>query len=771
MKRIVKWLIPCLVACFMVVGLVQTASYTFATTEEDPIVEIQNDDEGISSEDDIDTLEESSEDEPGTEEVASEEIINVGGAAVFSVYAGRSADEEEPTETIDPTIPEHHKSISGNETSGYSITLDVTGKQQTIPGQKPKVDVVLVIDKSGSMSWAMAGQYQSGDSRMSVLNRIVTGEGGLTSTILGDANLDARMAVVAYSGNDDSGLYNDAQVVSNWTSNYDENGNFIKNSNSSINSSVNTLSANGGTNCEAGLRSAAELLTTKRSDAQTYLIFLSDGQPTFYYANGKDYYETESEEYVFQAITPDDGHKPTETPRNDRNSHKKWYSYWWFGEYREGFENIRQTDEGWHYFDGDWHYGKYVRTTVTEKELITAGTTLGSGNSDKAGSETPDPGDKSGICSNRAYDQAAAISGLAGFYTVGISNDASSTFLSALPGKTDAANQQYFPGANADELKAAFVKIGQSIKDRALTISNVKITDGLTDYVNITGSVATDGTISNVTYTIKDENGIDVTKTENVNAQMHATYNEKNKTVSCEFAQGYSLKKNYTYAVTFGIEPTQKAYTEYSSNGGNYGTSTGFATNTEAKLFYKFGDNEEAEVKYVAYEEEPEIHVSANKLSVTKEVKGAYANVNDEFKFTLTLKDEKGQLVAGNFGNTLFTNGVHEFTLKDGQTFTFNNLPRNYRYEVKEDSYDGYETSYLTVTESDTNKPSSTIPNGTFTLGNKDGISITVTNTADAVPLTGITDNTPKGLGLVGSIVVEIAAIAFVLKKKRQLKM
>ena len=34
MKRKVKWLIPCLVACFMVVGLVQTASYTFATTEE-----------------------------------------------------------------------------------------------------------------------------------------------------------------------------------------------------------------------------------------------------------------------------------------------------------------------------------------------------------------------------------------------------------------------------------------------------------------------------------------------------------------------------------------------------------------------------------------------------------------------------------------------------------------------------------------------------------------------------------------------------------------
>ena len=33
MKRLIKWLIPCLVACFMVVGLVQTASFTFANEE------------------------------------------------------------------------------------------------------------------------------------------------------------------------------------------------------------------------------------------------------------------------------------------------------------------------------------------------------------------------------------------------------------------------------------------------------------------------------------------------------------------------------------------------------------------------------------------------------------------------------------------------------------------------------------------------------------------------------------------------------------------
>ena len=156
---------------------------------------------------------------------------------------------------------------------------------------------------------------------------------------------------------------------------------------------------------------------------------------------------------------------------------------------------------------------------------------------------------------------------------------------------------------------------------------------------------------------------------------------------------------------------------------------------------------------------------------MTKEVKGAYANVNDEFKFTLTLKDEEGNPVNDTLGGIKFVDGKYEFTLKDNEKVEFNNLPRNYSYKVEEDSYDGYETTYLTGTESDSNKPSSTVPSDTFTYGNKDGVSVTVTNTAEAVPLTGITDNTPKGLGLIGSIVVEIAAIAFVLKKKRQLKM
>ena len=82
MKRIVKWLIPCLVACFMVVGLVQTASYTFATTEEGQteIVGSSDDLNAGNSNEGSDTdvegnPEESSEDEPEVDENTSEENL------------------------------------------------------------------------------------------------------------------------------------------------------------------------------------------------------------------------------------------------------------------------------------------------------------------------------------------------------------------------------------------------------------------------------------------------------------------------------------------------------------------------------------------------------------------------------------------------------------------------------------------------------------------------------------------------------------------------
>ncbi|MEI3502552.1 MAG: Cna B-type domain-containing protein [Anaerovoracaceae bacterium] len=102
----------------------------------------------------------------------------------------------------------------------------------------------------------------------------------MTSALLDNNNVDAKIAPVKYSGNNDRGdqTYNDANVVTQWTD--------AKNT---INSGIDSLKADGGTNCQAGLYEArTKVLNSARSDAQKIVIFMSDGEPTFYYdSNGK----------------------------------------------------------------------------------------------------------------------------------------------------------------------------------------------------------------------------------------------------------------------------------------------------------------------------------------------------------------------------------------------------------------------------------------------------------------------------------------------------
>ena len=173
--------------------------------------------------------------------------------------------------TAEKVVPEHHKYIRYNGNDSYTLTLNVKGAYAS-ESVRPKVDVLLIIDKSGSMDEQIRSGYYW-QSKMTVLTNVVSGTNGLTEAILGtNSTLDARMAVVSYSGNTDDGTYNDAWTEQTWTDNK-----------ATVDSSVNRMETGGGTNWEAGLRTGAELLGKCRSDAQKIVVFLSDGEPTFYY--------------------------------------------------------------------------------------------------------------------------------------------------------------------------------------------------------------------------------------------------------------------------------------------------------------------------------------------------------------------------------------------------------------------------------------------------------------------------------------------------------
>ena len=208
------------------------------------------------------------EKEAATEGITEQDVPeaeNVGAGNPVAVLLSRGAASE--------AAPEHQKYIKKNAEDDYTLTLNVKGmydSETTIP----KIDVLLIVDKSGSMDRNMTTTGGK-TSRMDVLKQVVTKEGGLTDSILGNAQIDAQMAVVTYSGSQDGGTYNDAKLLQKWT---DEQA--------TVNSAVNGIKADGGTNCEAGLRTGAEALESSRADAKKFVIFLSDGEPTYYYANG-----------------------------------------------------------------------------------------------------------------------------------------------------------------------------------------------------------------------------------------------------------------------------------------------------------------------------------------------------------------------------------------------------------------------------------------------------------------------------------------------------
>ena len=168
--------------------------------------------------------------------------------------------------------PAHTKTIKKNQDGTYTLKLDVKGAVSST-STKPKVDLVIIADVSGSMKEEMRG----GGTRLSSLQ---TSAKSLTKALLENGDVDGRIALVKYSGNNERGekAYDDASVVTSWTGSKD-----------TIDSGINHLIAAGGTNCQAGLYEArTKVLNSARSDAQKIVIFMSDGEPTFYYdSNGK----------------------------------------------------------------------------------------------------------------------------------------------------------------------------------------------------------------------------------------------------------------------------------------------------------------------------------------------------------------------------------------------------------------------------------------------------------------------------------------------------
>lgn len=166
----------------------------------------------------------------------------------------------------------HSKYVTYNNDGTYDLTLDVVGAVGT-ETNPAAVDIVFVLDLSNSME---------GNNLSEAKKAVKT----LTSNIERNDIIDAKWKLVTFASS--------AQIeTESWVST-----NVINNKIQSYTNADCNKGQAGGTNYEAGLTQAGQVLHTARQNSTKIVIFLTDGQPTFHGVNTSGgHTETDKEDY------------------------------------------------------------------------------------------------------------------------------------------------------------------------------------------------------------------------------------------------------------------------------------------------------------------------------------------------------------------------------------------------------------------------------------------------------------------------------------------
>lgn len=165
--------------------------------------------------------------------------------------------------------PDHTKSITYNNGGKYTLNLNVVGKDTRESHETTeKIEVVLVLDTSGSMNYCMDGSQRrcnkSNPERLTALKEAAISFIDATETTndtIQDENSKVRIAIAQFGQT--------SGVVSSLTSDT-----------AALKSSVNRLSANGATPADKGMTAAQTALRQARPGAKKIVIFFADGVPT-----------------------------------------------------------------------------------------------------------------------------------------------------------------------------------------------------------------------------------------------------------------------------------------------------------------------------------------------------------------------------------------------------------------------------------------------------------------------------------------------------------
>ena len=190
---------------------------------------------------------------------------------IISVYAVGATDAADSPTVVSAKgltdAPAHEKKLVDNGDGTYTLSLSVTGKaSSSVTQDVTKSNVILLIDTSSSMTRNSATGYDG--NRLEAEKDALTKTNGIIDKLLANNTEEISDNIELYGINFGTG----GTRAWDWSTN----GTTIKNA-------INGLTTNSGTNWEEALSLAKDAADSKRAaepDDNTFVILLTDGQPT-----------------------------------------------------------------------------------------------------------------------------------------------------------------------------------------------------------------------------------------------------------------------------------------------------------------------------------------------------------------------------------------------------------------------------------------------------------------------------------------------------------
>jgi len=238
-------------------------------------------------------------------------ITTVNKTALLSVFSISNTE-------IAPTINKAAVLDANNGQSvNYNVTLTVNGASKTSSTTTTQLaDVIFVLDISNSMD-----EYMGTDTRWSKLKAAID---GMVTTLLPQGSQN-RISIVAYGGSDET-QYSDFKVLLSKSSDVSVTKGIYNKSLSQMRQSVfgTDDSYNGGTNSKAGFIGALKELQELRSTSANrnqYVIYMSDGVPTFYKTYNNEYLSGQFlDTCTYNSISGSGGDGSSYTPEGARQA-------------------------------------------------------------------------------------------------------------------------------------------------------------------------------------------------------------------------------------------------------------------------------------------------------------------------------------------------------------------------------------------------------------------------------------------------------------------